>query len=299
MASSLDSGRRAFTLVELLVVIAIIGLLVGLLLPAVQQAREAARRSQCMNNLHQIGLALHNYHDSHATFPPSAVVDWEIWESGVWPWPYGWWGWHARILPQIEQIALYRQIRFEDDLMDLLTEYNQTTGTKVEVFVCPSDPLGRDILSEHVVWPDGNEDDLRFAHHTYFGSRGSTRDVPGNGVFPEINSVTRFRDIQDGTSNTLLAGERPTDHAHYYGWWAGGIGVDLTGLGDNVLDCSEGLRHGDVTNDADLTHYWSMHPGGAQFLYCDGSVQFLPYTIDHNAFLALGSRNGGEPVSSF
>src|SRR5262245_53908135 len=107
---------RGITLIELLVVISIIGLLASLLLPAIQQARESAQAAQCKNNLRQLSLAMHNYHDRHRAFPPSLVVDYKRFEDRLWPWPYGWWSWHAFLLPDLEQTALYSQIDFRDDV---------------------------------------------------------------------------------------------------------------------------------------------------------------------------------------
>src|SRR5258707_15412504 len=107
LTPSSRSVKCGFTLIELLVVIAVIGVIIALLLPAVQQAREAARRMQCRNNLKQIGLALHNYHDRGGSFPPSLVVNYKIFEDGGWPWPSGWWSWHAFILPELEMSPLY------------------------------------------------------------------------------------------------------------------------------------------------------------------------------------------------
>lgn len=106
-------------------------------------------------------------------------------------------------------------------------------------------------------------------------------------------------DIADGTSTTLHVGERPVDEIGEWGWWAEGTGLDLHGLADHVLDCSEGLRPGVLGSLQDLTHFWSPHPGGAHFVLCDGSVKFFSYSINHNTFLALGSRDGGEVVGDF
>ena len=147
--------------------------------------------------------------------------------------------------------------------------------------------------------------DEAFALTNYLGCRGSTRQepdangnypeqMPGNGAFPDVNRVVRLGQISDGTSRTILVGERPADPEAYWGWWAAGRGVDDHGLGDYVLDVSEGLHQGELTGDAHLLRFWSAHPQGAHFAMCDGSVRFLTYAIDSPTFLALGSRNRGE-----
>lgn len=292
--------RRAFTLIELLVVIAIIGVLIALLLPAVQAAREAARGMQCKNNLRQIGLALHQYHDSFGNFPPSHVVNYKMYDDGLWPWPPGWWSWHARVLPYLEQRPLFDQVPFDEDTQVQHTELSTLTSIRVMTFLCPSDPNRDGIFDRHIIWPDGNEDDMKFAHHNYFGNRGSDRSLPGDGVFPDINLVTALSEIVDGTANTLLAGERPVDTEFWSGWLLNGTGIDGTGLGDSVLDGAEGFFRGTPTRSdpfRDAFHYWSNHPGGAHFLMGDGSVRFVKYTIHHRTFAALCSRNGGELIS--
>jgi prepilin-type processing-associated H-X9-DG protein len=167
--------------------------------------------------------------------------------------------------------------------------------------LCPSDPNCR------LVYQSDEESsfDEAFALTNYLGCRGSTRQqadsggnypeqMPGNGVFPDVNHVVRLSHVADGTSRTILVGERPADPEAYWGWWAAGRGLDDHALGDHVLDVSEGLREGDLAGEADLLHFWSAHPQGAHFAMCDGSVRFLTYTIDPPTFLALGSRNGGE-----
>jgi len=191
--------QRGFTLIELLVVIAIIAILVALLLPAVQQAREAARRSQCKNNLKQFGLALHNYHDVHSTFPMGVTYDtsfaaWWEW-SGV--------GWGARVLPFIDQAPLFNQIRF-----DVKSPANDGVNASVKsavlpVFRCPSDP-GRAPANSHgptsyVICSGSN------ANSAAWGG-GSTGANNGRSVLFG-NSKTNFRDITDGTSNTMVISE--------------------------------------------------------------------------------------------
>lgn len=301
------SRRRGFTLIELLVSVSIITVLIALLLPAVQQAREAARRLQCRNNLKQIGIALHNYHDRCQSFPPSLVVNYKIFEDGLWPWPYGWWSWHAFILPELDQSTLYKEIFFSDDFSSLYTEYNQVTGRSISVLQCPSDPNSGTIYDQHVVWADGNEDDVKIGNSSYFGNRGKNRiinqgtaTIPSDGVFPDANRVTRIGDLTDGASRTFLMGERPIDNQHWAGQALAGWGIDGRGLGDSVLDGEEPFQRGKTTDCCDdMSHYWSHHAEGAYFLMCDGSVQFLSYSIDWNVFRSMCTRDGAEVVADF
>lgn len=189
--------KRGFTLIELLVVIAIIAILIALLLPAVQQAREAARRSSCKNNLKQIGLALHNYHDTYGTFPPEAIWGYGAKDSLLQPRNYTW---IALILPQLEESALYNQINFK------LPIYGQTTADgkpirsyEMSVLKCPSDIGYGDTSLSH-----------GFAITNYAGAEGwdwwSRRHDQHGGVFT-LAAAVRIRDITDGTSNTIMVGE--------------------------------------------------------------------------------------------
>jgi prepilin-type N-terminal cleavage/methylation domain-containing protein/prepilin-type processing-associated H-X9-DG protein len=279
--------RLGFTLIELLVTIAIISVLVALLLPAVQQAREAARRTQCKNNLKQISLALHNYHERSGSFPPQTVVDWGA--------ETGWWSWIARVLPDLDQRPLYDRLDLNADVWSNCNRLKPYTSQRLDVLMCPSDPGSGGLFESDEDCAGGEA----YALTSYLGCRGSTRRLPGNGVFPDVNKTSRLRDVVDGTSQTLLLGERPPDPAAYWGWWAAGVGLDEHGLGDYVVDVHEGLSQGELGNNADLLHYWSAHAGGAHFAMCDGSVRFLSYSIDHATFLSLGSRNGGELVGEF
>ncbi len=289
--------RTGFTLIELLVVIAIIAILLALLLPAVQKAREAARRTQCRNNLKQLGIALHNYHDTHNILPPQVISsEWDV-LSPVHGFPTGWWSWRARLLPMIEQSAMYVGMdSLKHDSVAGMDTYSAYLATSLPIYRCPTDPNSEKRYTEHFPWSSGP---ISIAIANFFGIRGSTEHVPGDGMFPARNIAVRFRDVTDGLSNTFMLGERAADDNAYWGWWSMGTGEDGEGFLDFVLHCGEGLRPGLSSDPADLSHFWSVHDGGAFFMMGDGSVQFLSYSIDFGTFQALGSRNGGEVIGEF
>ena len=282
--------KRGFTLIESLVVIAVIAILVALLLPAVQQVREAARRMRCKNNLKQIGLALHNYHDIAGSLPPQTVVD----RTG--PEETGWWSWRVRILPQLDQQTLYQHFDLSEDVWTNADKYKPYTSRKIQVFMCPSDPNVEQVAESFDIFPDGEA----YALTSYHGSRGRGQSIPDDGAFPAINRVVKLKDITDGTAHTILIGERPADTSAEWGWWAAGVGIDDEGLADHVLDAYEGFHTGNMSDTSnDLTHFWSAHSGGAHFAFCDGSIRFLSYSIDQNTYAALTSRNGKEVAGRF
>jgi prepilin-type N-terminal cleavage/methylation domain-containing protein len=212
----MSRARRGFTLIELLVVIAIIAILIALLLPAVQQAREAARRSQCKNNLKQIGLALHNYHEQAGTLPPGWIgVDLATRLPDVEG--LNGFGWGAMILPHLDQTPLYNRINFFVGVADPLNLVPRTTN--LTVYRCPSDtgPQQWTILDE----ADGTTPlaELPLANYVGAFGTGELHDCEGqpppfacrgNGVFSHL-SKTRFADLTDGVSTTILTGERRTD----------------------------------------------------------------------------------------
>lgn len=296
--TNMNHRRKGFTLLELLVVIAIIGVLMALLLPAVQKVRAAADWLQCANNLKQIGLALHNYHGSFSRFPPGVT-------SQRPKEPYPRMSWLTRLLPYIEQDNLWRYTLAAYDLQPLWPYGNPPHlgfGMPIPIYSCPADPRTLDPQSTH--------QGLMPALTGYVGVLGIAYNQPDGVLF--LDSKTRLTDIRDGTSNTIMVGERPPSADFWYGWWYAGYGQAGSGSGDMLLGarernfggpyvstCPPGPYHftpGEIDEQCDLFHYWSLHPRGANFLFADGSVHFLTYDAD-NILPALATRNGGEAVS--
>jgi prepilin-type N-terminal cleavage/methylation domain-containing protein/prepilin-type processing-associated H-X9-DG protein len=295
----MNHSRRAFTLIELLVVIAIIAVLIGLLLPAVQKVREAANRATCQNNLKQIGLACHSYHDVQKSFPPGYLA------TASYPDVAPGWGWAAFLLPYLELDNLYRQLDFMKPM-----EKSAAIQTMLKVFQCPSDllPPAAFPLTDVTFRPVAQAAPSSYA--ATVGQDASEVDDPmGDGVFYR-SSRTRIADITDGTSQTTLLGDRAW--AQTRGIWAGALPNAVTRAGDlNVWPNATGpaqaliLVHNNwinITTDADggLDDFSSNHPGGVNLLFADGSVHFLrSITVDgkeRRAFWALGTRAGGEQI---
>jgi prepilin-type processing-associated H-X9-DG protein len=292
-SSSCDHHRRGFSLVELFVALGIIFLLAGLTIPAVQRARDASFRVVCANNLRQMGLALHNYHDLHQSFPPGCASQ----TSGD-PFPYM--SWQTRLLPFLEQEGLWELAlqAFQQDANFTDNPPHVDLATTLSIFGCPSD--GR--VAEAQV-----SRGLLVAFTSYQGVEGESVDNP-NGVL-YLDSRVRLADITDGTSNTLMVGERPPSADLYFGWWYAGHGQALTGSCDEFLGvrevnvsgvgfsgCVVGPYHfdsGRASDQCDQFHFWSLHADGANFMLADGSVHFLSYDVDP-LLPALASRAGGE-----
>lgn len=286
------SAGRGFTLVELLVVITIIGVLIALLLPAVQAAREAARRAQCANHLKQIGIAMHGYHAAHGAFPIGNVAN-----SG--------WSFYAMLLPHLEQENLHLRIDFRGPncfVVNITSPGKMgIPSQRLPVLQCPSDPyVDRlcDCSKINCAQPDLTLPPTNvgfYALGNYLGVIGTTATANNGMLFS--NSATSIRDVEDGTSCTFLIGERGVVPSYpMCGWWICGEGLPPpTAFGDNLLSTEFGLLPGGDT-PAHINHFWSYHPGGAHFLLVDGSTQFLKYTIDYQAFQALATRAGGEVV---
>jgi prepilin-type N-terminal cleavage/methylation domain-containing protein/prepilin-type processing-associated H-X9-DG protein len=304
------ASRAGFSLVEVLVVIGIIAILIGLLLPAVQKVRAAAARMQCQNNLRQIGLGLHNYHDARGSLP--AGVSMTV--------PYSYWSWMAQLLPFLEQESVWSQAYtwattadhqydpwpWGDYWIDPPTPANPVLGIPIKTFQCPADSNSMQVT--RIDMGNGNLQQVAFT--SYLGVAGTEGDHEGDqdGVL-FFHTTVRFAEITDGLSNTLMVGERPPSWDLEHGWWFAGSGWDGSGDGDVVLgardyrygddvECPEssvGFQPGHFKNRCDQVHFWSQHSGGANFLLGDGSVRFYDYGMN-SVLPALCTRAGGEVV---
>jgi prepilin-type N-terminal cleavage/methylation domain-containing protein/prepilin-type processing-associated H-X9-DG protein len=290
-----------FTLIELLVVIAIIAVLIALLLPAVQAAREAARRAQCINNLMQLGIAVQNYESSHEALPPGVVNA----TGPVLDQPIGYhFGWIPQILPYMEMRNVYNHFNFKLSVYG--TENITTRANLARSFLCPSDP-------------GPNRGASGAAMTSYVGSHNDVEApiaASNNGVL-YLNSATRYEDVLDGTSQTIVLGEKLNDGLGL--GWASGTRASLrnTGSGINrssgraalsiVVSGAGGDEGGspdeDALNSATGTPtfvggYSSRHPGGANFTFGDGSVKFLKNSISAGVLKLLSNRRDGEIIDA-
>ncbi|MEW4451703.1 DUF1559 domain-containing protein [Bremerella sp. JC817] len=305
MSVSLLPGRRGFTLVELLVVIAIIGVLIALLLPAVQQAREAARRIQCSGNLKQLGLAMHNYHDVVNSLPIGYIGD----TTGD--------GWVKGVLPYIEQNAMYDQWT-ESQNYNTGTNQSNVCQIRIDLMSCPSDT--------ETQWYNSIP---QYNYAVNLGNTSSLRVTPLNGVtfasgpFHNENSASGtcktygLRDVVDGTSNTLMLMEvrqgLESQDLRGLTWWGPGSGVtahyapnttspDALNSGFCKSNPTRGMPCQGYTAIADASNPLifssrSQHPGGVQVAMCDGSVRFMPETIDITVWRGLSTMQNGEVIT--
>ena len=302
---------RGFTLIELLVVIAVIAVLIALLLPAVQQAREAARRVQCKNHLRQMGLALHNYHDAHLIFPSGCMAHASLRVGnaicGVFPPPNGsarrgYLSWRVYILPHLDQQVLYQRIDFNTACRPPVLKGDAPqlpnallSSIRLSAYLCPSTPY------DHWV----NTGFLLGVTH-YVGNGGinnGTNQCGGDPSTPQfssglfwMNSDVRLSDVSDGTSQTVAVGETGLNQ-DYSSWMEG---CSATGAGHPLRTYSNGgyrtsaIRINDPGPFTTLGPFSSHHTGGAHFLFADGHVRFLSENMSKATYDAIFSRTGGE-----
>lgn len=273
--------RRAFTLIELLVVVAMLGLLVALLLPALQAAREAGRRTACVSNLRQIGFALQMHHNARGTFPPGVSSNVEYPNT---PWVT----WCTRLLPYLERNDLWESSRqdYRRQADPFKPAPHPGLSLPVSVYGCPSDDRVRtaqttlDPQRQYVV-----------GLTSYVGVAGTNFDARDGVLFRD--SRVNPSDIKDGLGNTVVIGERPPSPDFWFGWWYAGVGQLGSGVPDMLLGAREkNVGYGQLAgcaagpyqfapgNESDMCHalhFWSQHPGGANFAFADASVRFLRY----------------------
>ncbi len=305
----LRKGHRGFTLIELLVVIAIIAVLVALLLPAVQQAREAARRSQCQNQLKQMGIALNSYHESLKCLPPGSLRTAGTGNA---------WGFSLFLLPYLERTAAYETVNFNTTqtcctwikAMQAMTPKSpEPQSMPMPFYYCPSDPNSNRSLMSGPTGPSPGSGDCGLLYPgNYLGSSGTiglstmsacfstgSGTLNGNGVL-YTDSRVRISDITDGTSNTFAVGERGLPQDLGWGWILCG-GTEC----EQYLSAKTGIINPVSMTGTDLNvmSFWSWHPGGAYFLFADGSVHFISQSISFQTYQALSTRNGEEVIGEY
>jgi prepilin-type N-terminal cleavage/methylation domain-containing protein/prepilin-type processing-associated H-X9-DG protein len=298
--------RAGFTLIELLVVIAIIGILIGLLLPAVQKVREASNRTKCQNNLKQMGLACHNLHDTYGFFP-----------SGGWGWCWvgdasrgagvrqpG--GWIYQLLPFVEEQAVF-------NLSTSVAGANKMIATPIALFNCPSRRTGGPYAGgAHGYYNFGHFNAGDMARTDYACNAGDQaadeinagpNDLPSGDSFNwtqyatqftgviYAGSQTRISDIMNGTSNTFLIGEKYLEPQNYYTGGDPGDNENMyVGFDNDICRTTDYVPMQDQNGVQNTFWFGSMHPSGLNMLYCDGSVRVIPYNIDPKVFKQSGRR---------
>jgi prepilin-type N-terminal cleavage/methylation domain-containing protein/prepilin-type processing-associated H-X9-DG protein len=275
--------KRGLTLIELLVVLGLIGILIALVLPAIQQARESARRMQCKNNLKQIGAALHNYHDAHNLFPPGWIAP-------------GGWAWSTYLLPFLEQQPLYNSLYVGDN-------YPPDPGTRndvsLKIYICPSDRAGS---RNRYYAPNSSKGYMKSNYpgiHAFNDRISNDIYNADRGIFGMASSVS-MKGIIDGSSNTFLVGERQMSSRGFTGaiWMRAVHTTEDVLFGAAVVGtCGKKVRINDYRSR--VIGFSSMHPGGAQFLMADGAVRFISEELENTTYQNLADKDDGNVTPNF